>query len=128
MNQILNEPSPPAVIKDALKFWEMGRLGYNAVLATVTMAWVILTWPHFEPAFTLRGGLMLLVLAGIANVLYCAAYPVDLLLQYSEWRPLWRRWRWLLWAAGTLFALLLICYWIADEIYPHVEEAARPLW
>ncbi|MDI1320663.1 MAG: hypothetical protein PSW75_10800 [bacterium] len=121
-------PPFPEIIRDALKFWELGRLGYNAVLASITVAWIVLTWPHFEPAFTLRCGLMLLALAAIANVLYCAAYPVDLLLQSSEWRPLWRQWRWLLWAGGTLFALLLTCYWIADEIYPHVEEAARPLW
>ena len=128
MNPTQSDPSPPAIIKDALKFWEVGRLGYNAVLATLTLAWVILTWPHFEPAFTWRGGFMLLVLAGIANVLYCAAYPVDLLLQHSELRPLWRQWRWLLWVSGTLFALMLACYWIADEIYPNVAEATRPLW
>lgn len=128
MNQTQPDTPSAAIIKDALKFWELGRLGYNAVLATVTVAWVILTWPHFEPAFTLRGGLMLLALAGIANVLYCAAYLVDLLLQHSDLRPPWRQWRWLLWLSGTLFALLLTCYWIADEIYPNVAEAARPLW
>ena len=123
-------PKTPSaeIIEDAVKFWEIGRLGYNALLTALTVTWVVLTWPHFEPAFTLRGGLMLLVLAMIANVLYCAAYPVDLVLQFSELRPLWRQWRWLLLAGGTLFALLLTCYWIADEIYPHVEEAARPLW
>lgn len=115
------------IIKDALKFWEFGRLGYNVVLAAVTVAWVAFTWPHFEPAFTLRGGLLLGVLAGIANFLYCAAYPVDLLMQHTELQPLWRRWRWLLWVAGTLFALLLTCYWIADEIYPNVAEATQPL-
>jgi hypothetical protein len=128
MNPTPPDPPSPAIIKDALKFWELGRLGYNGVLATVTLAWVILTWPHFEPAITWRGGFMLLVLAGIANVLYCAAYPVDLLMQHSELRPLWRQWRWLLWVSGTLFALMLTCYWIADEIYPYVEEATRPLW
>jgi len=128
MNPIQPHSSSAETIKDALKFWELGRLGYNAVLALVTVTWVVRTWPHFEPAFTVRGGLMLLVLAGIANVLYCAAYPVDLLLQYSELRPLWRQWRWLLWVSGTLFALLLTCYWIADEIYPNVAEATQPLW
>ena len=122
-----NTPSA-SIVRDALKFWELGRLGYNAVLATATVAWVIRTWPHFEPALTLRGGLMLLVLAAIANVLYCAAYPVDLLVQHTEMQPLWRQWRWLLWVSGTLFALLITCYWIADEIYPNVAEATQPLW
>lgn len=128
MNPTPSDSPRAETIKDALKFWELGRLGYNAVLALATAAWVVRTWPHFAPAFTLRGGLMLLVLAGIANVLYCAAYPVDLLLQHSDLGPVWRQWRWLLWASGTLFALLLTCYWIADEIYPNLAEATRPLW
>jgi hypothetical protein len=26
----------------------------------------------------------------------------------------------ILWLLGTLFALVVTCYWIADEIYPYV--------
>ena len=109
------------IFRDAVKFWEMGRIGYNLVLVTVTLAWVILTWPHFEPAMTWWSGLRLLVLAAIANVLYCAAYPVDFAFQHSPLRPEWREYRWILWFLGTLFAILLTCYWIADEIYPYVN-------
>ena len=29
--------------------------------------------------------------------------------------------RWVLWTAGTVFAALLACYWIGDEIYPGVS-------
>jgi hypothetical protein len=47
---------------------------------------------------------------------------VDLTLQASSFAPAWRRWRWLLWLAGTLFALLVATYWIGDEIYPSVSE------
>ncbi len=32
----------------------------------------------------------------------------------------WRRWRWGLFTIGTLFAIVLANYWIADEIYSYV--------
>ncbi len=46
----------------------------------------------------------LLLAAAVANVLYCAAYPADILFQISEFQPVWKRRRWLLLAAGTVFA------------------------
>ena len=62
----------------------------------------------------------LLILAAIANIFYCAAYIADIPMQYSQMRATWLRWRWCVWLGGTLFALLLTNYWIADEIYPYV--------
>jgi hypothetical protein len=118
-----HEASPPElrdVGRDALGYWEIRRIGYNLILGAVVLAWVVCTWPHFRPAFTGRAGLLLLVLATIANVCYTAAYPVDIALQLSAFRARWQRRRWILWCAGTLFAVLLACYWIADEIYPAV--------
>jgi hypothetical protein len=60
------------------------------------------------------------VLALLANACYCAAYFVDIPLQRSSLCLVWKRWRLALWLAGTLFALVLANYWIADEIYPSV--------
>ena len=60
------------------------------------------------------------MLAALANVCYCAAYFVDLPLQYSSFRAAWLRWRFALWLAGMLLATALANYWIADEIYPYV--------
>ena len=48
-----------------------------------------------------------IILAALANVAYCAAYPIDLFVQASDFRDLWRAYRWIVWAAGTLFALML---------------------
>jgi len=48
---------------------------------------------------------------------------IDIPLQWSSFRPLWRRWRWGLWLVGMLFAAILANYWIADEIYPFVPQA-----
>jgi hypothetical protein len=57
----------------------------------------------------------------LANVCYCAAYLADLPLQHAPLGKGWIRWRWALWWAGMLFAVMLEWYWIADEIYPYVS-------
>ena len=108
-------------VSDALRFWEPRRLPYNLVLTVVVLLWVSVTWPHFRPALTLSSFLIFAVLAFLANLCYCAAYFVDILLQLSDFRDLWRRRRWILWLLGMLLALLFENYWIADEIYPFVS-------
>ncbi len=57
------------------------------------------------------------VLALLANVCYCTAYILDIAMLHSL-SSVWRRRRWILWLVGTLFAILVASYWIADEIYP----------
>ena len=109
------------LLDDALRYWERRRIGYNLVLAAIVIGWGVFTWPHFRPALALVPMLRLFVLAVIANVLYCAAYLVDLPMQTSSYREVWRRRRWALWWIGTLFAAALTYYWIGDEIYPHVS-------
>ena len=115
----------PATFRDSFSnawhYWEPRRLVYNAVLVAVTIFWVVWTWPHFRPAMNFGDLLRLLGLALIANVLYCAAYLVDIPLQLSEFSALWSRRRWGLFVMGTAFAMLLTSYWINDEIYPFVR-------
>ena len=108
-------------LAEAARYWEPRRLGYNAVLLAVLVGWIVLSWPHFREALTPRSLLPMGVLALLANACYCAAYPLDLLLQASRLATSWRNRRWLLWTAGTVFAALLACYWIGDEIYPGVS-------
>jgi hypothetical protein len=105
----------------ALHYWEPRRLIYNALLAAVTIFWLVWTWPHFRPALNLGDLLRLMGLALMANVFYCAAYLVDIPLQLSEFSVSWSRRRWGLWLMGTAFAMLLTSYWINDEIYPFVH-------
>ncbi|HXM37982.1 MAG TPA: hypothetical protein VN908_04895 [Gemmatimonadales bacterium] len=111
------------VIRDALRYWETRRIAYNLALTLLAAAWVVLTWPHFQPAFRLDVVPKLVALAAIANLCYCAAYLIDVPVQHSGAAARWRRRRWILWTIGTLFALLLACYWIADEIYPFVDAS-----
>ena len=109
-------------VSDAFRYWEIRRIGYNVVLSLIAAGWIVFTWPHFRPAFRWDAGLKVLVLAGFANLCYCAAYPVDLAAQRLASPEIWRRRRWMLWCAGTFFAALLEYYWIADEIYPDVTS------
>jgi hypothetical protein len=117
---LANSPTGPLrpYLVDAIHFWEIRRLFYNLALAAAALFWLVATWPHFRPAFALVYLPPLAFLALLANVCYCAAYLVDIPMQTSTLSIAWKRNRWTLWLAGTLFALLLANYWIADEIYP----------
>lgn len=108
-------------LAEAIRFWEPRRLLYNIVLAAVVLVWLFATWPHFRPMFIPSSFLLLGVLASIANVCYCAAYLGDVSLQGLHLNVVRCRLRWGLWFAGTLFAILLANYWIADEVYPFVH-------
>jgi hypothetical protein len=118
MNESASPVSIRAVFGDALRYWEPRRVVYNLILSGVAAAWIVFSWPHFRESLTLQSLGIMLVLAVLANICYCAAYLLDIFLQYSPFQASWKRWRWTLWPAGMLFAILLANYWIADEIYP----------
>ena len=123
-NESASTASLREILNDALRYWERGRILYNAALAAVLIGWLIWTWPHFRGAMTLQSLLQLFILAVLANVCYCAAYLADVPMQYSSFRAVWRRRRWGLWLIGVLFAATITFYWIADEIYPTVSAPA----
>ena len=110
----------PAFLREAWRYWEPRRVVYNAVLALVALAWLGLSWPHFRPALALRSLAPLSILAILANLCYSVVYVADLAARSWTRGVGWRRVRWGVWLAGTLFAVLLENYWIADEIYPFV--------
>src|ERR1700733_15115479 len=105
-------------MREAARFWEPRRMVYNGILTVIVLLWLVLTWPHFRPAMTLSALVAMLVLAFFANVCYCAAYGAELALQPLVSNSTRNRWRWVLWIAGTIFAIVFENYWIADEIYP----------
>ena len=93
-------------LSDALGWWEPLRIFYNVALAAVVIARVAATWPVALTA-DLESILGLFVLAVLANVCYCAAYLVDIPVQFSFFGAAWRRRRWMLWVLGTLFGMSL---------------------
>jgi|SRR5579872_3952309 len=105
-------------LREAAGFWEPLRLWYSGILFVGVLGWVIFTWPHFRSSLGLFA-LWTVVFLALANAGYCAAYAADLFVQAFAPVAWWRRIRWTLWIAGTLFSMLVETYWIADEIYPY---------
>lgn len=95
------------IITNALHYWERKRVIYNLLLALPVAAHAINSIMSGQKIEWLEKITVLFVLAVIANVLYCAAYLVDIPVQYSEYRRHWLRWRLALFVIGALFAL----YW-----------------
>jgi hypothetical protein len=95
------------VITDAIRYWEPRRIAYNAILVLVVVAVFMLQWPRSWSAVSADLVQMLFVLAVLANVAYCAAYLVDVAAQSSEFRAIWKRNRWVLFAIGVVFASIL---------------------
>ena len=86
------------------------------------LLWLALTWPHFRPSLTLGSLEVFLVLGLLANLCYSAAYLAEFFIQLLAPGPSRRRARIALFVMGTLFALVLENYWIADEIYPYANN------
>jgi hypothetical protein len=104
---------------DAMRYWEPRRLVYNTVMLLVVFAHYFAGWPDSRAALTRDTLFMLFVLAVLANIAYCAAYAVDLFVQYSDLRQAWSRWRGLLLAIGTAFAAILAHYFSLAIVRGH---------
>jgi len=122
MNTVDSFAAPQAVelrsiLDDAIHFWELRRIPYNLVLFGVVVAWAAALWRHYQPAFIWPALLMLFVMAALANVLYSVAYCLDVFIQFSSFRDLWHRCRWMLWLAGMLLAVALANVWILSEFH-----------
>ena len=115
-------------LRDAARFWEPGRLVYNAILTAVALLWIVLTWPHFRASLTVGSLEAMIVLGLAANLCYSVAYVADVLMRSLISNVHWRRFRWSLFVPGTLFAILIENYWIADEIYPYANQPPPALF
>jgi len=95
------------IVSDSLRYWERKRLWYNAALLVVTCAAAALMLPMSEARPVLPTLVSLGICAAVANLLFCAAYPIDVFVQHSGFREEWRRHRYWLFLAGTGFAAFL---------------------
>jgi len=89
---------------DAMRYWEPRRLIYNLGLLAVVAAHFLRAWPASRTFMTWDMFFGLFLLAVVANLLYCAAYGVDLFVQFSALRAEWPRRRWIVLVTGTAFA------------------------
>jgi hypothetical protein len=93
-----------AYTANALRYWEPRRLVYNAALACVVIAHYVQALPASRQKLSFDLLLGLFIMAVLANVAYCAAYAVDLFVQFSGLDAAWRRGRVALLIVGTAFA------------------------
>ena len=95
------------ITTDALQYWEVRRIFYNALLAVIVLAHGAAAWPGARAALTSDGILGLFLLAVMANVAYCAAYLADIFIQLSGFRAQRGRWRLAVLVVGFAFAAVL---------------------
>ena len=115
----MNPPDKPGIreiLTDALRFLEWRRLFYNLVLAAVVLLKFAYLWPASTVVLRFDGLLGMFIFAILANVSYCAAYLIEVLVQFSEFRDPWRRWRFVLWILGTAFAAVL-AHFLTDGLF-----------
>jgi len=105
------------ILDDAIRFWELRRVPYNLILAAVVIVWLVANRGHLHEALLWPAILALFVMAALANVLYSVAYCLDVFVQFSSFRDLWRRRRWMLWFAGVLLAVALANFWILTNFH-----------
>ncbi len=91
-------------LTSAIRYWEIRRIAYNVVLAIVVVAVFALHWPQSSAAISSNLIQGMFILAVLANVAYCAAYLVDVPAQMSGFSASWKRYRWILFAIGVVFA------------------------
>ena len=93
-----------SILTDAIRYWELRRIVYNAILLGIVVVVFMLRWPASRSALSVDLAQGLFILAVLANVAYCAAYVVDVVAQYSTFSARWKRYRWLLFGVGVVFA------------------------
>ena len=103
------------ILDDAIRYWELRRIPYNVMLVAVVILWLAANRAHLHEALVGPAILVLFVMAALANVLYSVAYCLDVFVQFSSFRDLWRRRRWILWLAGTVLAVVLANVWIISR-------------
>jgi hypothetical protein len=98
-------------LTDAIRYWEPLRLLYNAALIVIVLIYFWKGYPASRIELSVDSILFIFILAVLANVAYCTVYLVDIFAQSSEFRELWRKYRWILFAIGLLFAGVLTRFW-----------------
>lgn len=95
---------------DAIRYWEPRRVIYNLALAAIVLAYFLI-YGIKTRSYSLNLALILVILGVLANVAYCAAYIVDIFAQMSGFRDQWRKYRWILFSIGLVFAAILTRFW-----------------
>jgi hypothetical protein len=105
---------------DALRYWEPRRAIYNLALALVVLGHFAAAWPSSGEKLSLDVALGVFLLAVLANIVYCAVYPVDLFVQFAGLQGPWRRGRVALLVIGTALGAVLT-HFVASQFFSGVN-------
>jgi hypothetical protein len=114
----MNNMTAREMLTDAIRYWEIRRIAYNVILAGIVIAVFIAQWPESRSSLSVDLVQGLFIFAVLANVAYCAAYVVDVAAQYSAFQTTWKRYRWVLFAVGVVFAGI-IARFISAGMFSH---------
>ena len=106
----------------AIRYWEPRRLIYNVVLAGIVLIYFGLSYPGSKSTISVDFVLLLFLLAVLANVAYCAAYPVDIFVSASSYRDQWKKYRWVVFLIGVLFAATITRFIALGMFRPAVSD------
>jgi hypothetical protein len=94
-------------VTGAIRYWEPRRLVYNMVLAAIVLIYFGINYPSSRSFLSIDSVLFLFLLVVLANVAYCAAYPVEIFVCASSYGDQWRKHRWVIFMVGLLFAAII---------------------
>ncbi len=101
------------VFTDSLRYWEKGRVIYNVILLIIVTFKLAVNFQDLShPIIEIL--IPLFFCWVMANVFYCSAYVVDVFIQFSHFKEIWKKSRVVLFVIGTLFASILAWY-ISDS-------------
>ena len=112
-------------LTSAIRYWEKMRMVYNGILIVVVGACFVANYSTAKTEFTVKAQytvqivLFMILLAVLANVLYCTAYIADVLVQMSGYRERWVRYRWVLFSIGMTAASILTYFFSTGFFGPH---------
>jgi hypothetical protein len=111
------------ILTDAIRYWELRRIPYNVVLSSMVIVLFLMSWPGSVDRVTVNLVELLFVLTVLANVAYCGAYLVEFAVQSSAFRSAWKRYRWIVFVIGVLFASIFARFFAAKMF----AYAAKPV-
>lgn len=103
-DQYVEAPTLRENLRDAIRWWEPMRLYYNVALAAIV---VFVFWRNAPDSLDRIDALRCaraVILAGLANIAYCAVYPIELALVWCGLGGSRRGWRIALFGCGVSFA------------------------
>ena len=80
---------------------------YNVVLAATVLVYFGINYPASRSIVSIDFVFSLFLLAVLANVAYCAVYPVDIFVCDSNYREQWRKYRSIIFMMGLEFAAII---------------------